>query len=191
MKAGRTVQPAPRHGVAGRTSRVITMTCSFTADTDGYVYDLCRHPRRRARARRPARAADRRGRGRRPVGRRAGSGRARSGPTAPARRPIATGSAARDARRRPAPAHRAARLRHRLDRHRRAAAPPRGRHHRHDQPRSRRLVPPPARADEWLLQDVQSLVNAGGRGTLRGVIRDTAGHDRRVDGAGDAAAASL
>ncbi|MEN3273191.1 MAG: acyl-CoA thioesterase, partial [Actinomycetota bacterium] len=26
----------------------------------------------------------------------------------------------------------------------------------------------PARADEWLLQDVQSLVNAGGRGTLRG-----------------------
>ena len=33
----------------------------------------------------------------------------------------------------------------------------------------------PARADEWLLQDVQSLVNAGGRGTLRGVIRDTHG----------------
>ena len=29
----------------------------------------------------------------------------------------------------------------------------------------------PARADEWMLQDVQSLVNAGGRGTLRGVIR--------------------
>ena len=34
----------------------------------------------------------------------------------------------------------------------------------------------PARADEWLLQDVQSLVNAGGRGTLRGVIRNTQGH---------------
>jgi acyl-CoA thioesterase-2 len=33
----------------------------------------------------------------------------------------------------------------------------------------------PARADQWLLQDVQSLVNAGGRGTLRGVIRDTQG----------------
>jgi acyl-CoA thioesterase-2 len=33
----------------------------------------------------------------------------------------------------------------------------------------------PARADEWLLQDVQSLVNAGGRGTLRGVIRNTDG----------------
>ena len=33
----------------------------------------------------------------------------------------------------------------------------------------------PARADEWLLQDVQSLVNAGGRGTLRGVIRDERG----------------
>jgi len=32
-----------------------------------------------------------------------------------------------------------------------------------------------ARADEWLLQDVQSLVNAGGRGTLRGVIRDSNG----------------
>ena len=33
----------------------------------------------------------------------------------------------------------------------------------------------PARADDWLLQDVQSLVNAGGRGTLRGVIRDRHG----------------
>ena len=33
----------------------------------------------------------------------------------------------------------------------------------------------PARADEWLLQDVQSLVNAGGRGLLRGVIRDVDG----------------
>lgn len=33
----------------------------------------------------------------------------------------------------------------------------------------------PARADEWLLQDVQSLVNAGGRGVLRGVIRDAQG----------------
>ena len=33
----------------------------------------------------------------------------------------------------------------------------------------------PARVDDWLLQDVQSLVNAGGRGTLRGVIRDRDG----------------
>jgi acyl-CoA thioesterase II len=33
----------------------------------------------------------------------------------------------------------------------------------------------PARADEWLFQDVQSLVNAGGRGTLRGVIRNRQG----------------
>jgi acyl-CoA thioesterase-2 len=33
----------------------------------------------------------------------------------------------------------------------------------------------PTRADEWHLQDVQSLVNAGGRGTLRGVIRDVRG----------------
>lgn len=33
----------------------------------------------------------------------------------------------------------------------------------------------PVRADQWLLQDVQSLVNAGGRGTLRGVIRDRNG----------------
>jgi acyl-CoA thioesterase-2 len=33
----------------------------------------------------------------------------------------------------------------------------------------------PARVDDWLLQDVQSLVNAGGRGTLRGVIRDAGG----------------
>jgi acyl-CoA thioesterase-2 len=33
----------------------------------------------------------------------------------------------------------------------------------------------PVRVDSWLLQDVQSLVNAGGRGTLRGVIRDPQG----------------
>lgn len=33
----------------------------------------------------------------------------------------------------------------------------------------------PSRADQWHLQDVQSLVNAGGRGTLRGVIRDRNG----------------
>jgi acyl-CoA thioesterase-2 len=33
----------------------------------------------------------------------------------------------------------------------------------------------PARADDWHFQDVQSLVNAGGRGTLRGVIRDRQG----------------
>jgi acyl-CoA thioesterase-2 len=34
----------------------------------------------------------------------------------------------------------------------------------------------PARADEWLFYDVQSLVNAGGRGMLRGVMRDREGH---------------
>jgi acyl-CoA thioesterase-2 len=33
----------------------------------------------------------------------------------------------------------------------------------------------PARADEWLFYDVQSLVNAGGRGLLRGVMRDVDG----------------
>jgi acyl-CoA thioesterase-2 len=33
----------------------------------------------------------------------------------------------------------------------------------------------PARADEWLFYDVQSLVNAGGRGLLRGVMRDIDG----------------
>ncbi|HZN15309.1 MAG TPA: acyl-CoA thioesterase domain-containing protein [Acidimicrobiales bacterium] len=33
----------------------------------------------------------------------------------------------------------------------------------------------PARADDWLFYDVQSLVNAGGRGLLRGVMRDQAG----------------
>src|SRR3712207_7701905 len=37
----------------------------------------------------------------------------------------------------------------------------------------------PARVDDWLLQDVQSLVNAGGRGTLRGVLRDRGGRDRK------------
>lgn len=34
----------------------------------------------------------------------------------------------------------------------------------------------PARADNWLFYDVQSLVNAGGRGLLRGVMRDLDGH---------------
>ena len=33
----------------------------------------------------------------------------------------------------------------------------------------------PARADSWLFYDVHSLVNAGGRGLLRGVIRDREG----------------
>ena len=33
----------------------------------------------------------------------------------------------------------------------------------------------PARADDWLFYDVQSLVNAGGRGLLRGAMRDPAG----------------
>jgi acyl-CoA thioesterase-2 len=33
----------------------------------------------------------------------------------------------------------------------------------------------PARADEWLFYDVHSLVNAGGRGLLRGVMRDREG----------------
>lgn len=33
----------------------------------------------------------------------------------------------------------------------------------------------PARADEWLFYDVQSVVNAGGRGLLRGVMRDEDG----------------
>ncbi len=33
----------------------------------------------------------------------------------------------------------------------------------------------PARADDWLYYDVESLVNAGGRGLLRGVMRDAGG----------------
>jgi acyl-CoA thioesterase-2 len=33
----------------------------------------------------------------------------------------------------------------------------------------------PARADDWLYYDVESLVNAGGRGLLRGVMRDEQG----------------
>jgi len=33
----------------------------------------------------------------------------------------------------------------------------------------------PARADEWLFFDVHSLVNTGGRGTLRGTLRDLQG----------------
>ena len=37
----------------------------------------------------------------------------------------------------------------------------------------------PAAADDWLLYDVQSLVHAGGRGTIRGVLYD---RDRRLVG---------
>ena len=74
-----------------------------------------------------------------------------------------------------APARRAARLRHRLDRHRRPAAAPRGRHDRHGEPRPCGWFHRPARADEWLFYDVHSLVNAGGRGLLRGVMRDADG----------------
>ena len=33
----------------------------------------------------------------------------------------------------------------------------------------------PARADDWHFYDVESLVNAGGRGLLSGVIRDREG----------------
>jgi acyl-CoA thioesterase-2 len=33
----------------------------------------------------------------------------------------------------------------------------------------------PARADDWLYYDIESLVNAGGRGLLRGVMRDADG----------------
>lgn len=33
----------------------------------------------------------------------------------------------------------------------------------------------PARADEWLFYDVHSLVNAGGRGLLRGAMHDREG----------------
>ncbi len=33
----------------------------------------------------------------------------------------------------------------------------------------------PARADDWLFYDVHSLVNAGGRGLLRGAMRDREG----------------
>ena len=44
----------------------------------------------------------------------------------------------------------------------------------------------PARADDWLFYDVQSLVNAGGRGLLRGVMRDTDGQRHRLGRAGDA-----
>jgi acyl-CoA thioesterase II len=32
------------------------------------------------------------------------------------------------------------------------------------------------RADEWLCFDVEALVNAGGRGLLRGTMHDTDGH---------------
>ena len=45
----------------------------------------------------------------------------------------------------------------------------------HGEPRPRGLVPPPGHADEWLFYDVHSLVNAGGRGLLRGVMRDATG----------------
>ena len=46
----------------------------------------------------------------------------------------------------------------------------------------------PARIDEWLLQDVQCVVNAGGRGALARRHPQHQRRDRRVDGPGDAVA---
>ena len=140
VKAGRTFNL--HHVTASQDGKpVITMTCSFTTDTDGYVYDLSGIPDGVPLPEdlpEPDDTEDEVG----PWDERW------LGPEPAATRRHPRGDAsplvppAPNARRRPAPAHRAARLRHRLDRHRWAAPPPRRRHHRHDQSRSRRLVPP-------------------------------------------------
>jgi acyl-CoA thioesterase-2 len=120
VKAGRTFNL--HHVTASQDGKpVITMTCSFTTDTDGYVYDLSGIPDGvPLHTALLGYATDWTGVGGRPLH--------LEGDT--------TGMISLD---------------HTAWFHR------------------------PARADDWLLQDVQSLVNAGGRGTLRGVIRNPQG----------------
>ena len=71
---------------------VITMTCSFTADTDGYVYDLSGIPDGVPLPDDLPEPDDAERRGR-PVGRALARAQSRCDPTAPARRRTATGSA--------------------------------------------------------------------------------------------------
>ena len=173
MKEGRAFDL--HHVTASQDGKpVMTMTCSFTADTEGYVYDLSGIPAgvplpddlpEPDEVRDEAGPWDERWVG--------ASARARTGP---ARRRTGTGSAS--------PATWATT---RTCTRRCSATPPTG-------PASAggrwtstgdttgmisldhaAWFHRPARVDEWLLQDVQSLVNAGGRGTLRGVIRDLDG----------------
>ena len=151
------------------------MACSFTADTDGYVYDLSGIPDGVALPdelpepdERPTTSPVR--------GTCGGSDPVPCDPTGPARRPTGTGSAS--------PSTWATT---RTCTRRCSATPPTGPasaggpwHLEGDTTGMISLdhaawFHRPARADEWLLQDVQSLVNAGGRGTLRGVIRDLDG----------------
>ena len=174
VKAGRTFNLHQRHRVAGRQA--------------GHHDDLLVHhrhrrlrvrpvrdPRRRAPARGPPRTRRHRGRGR-AVGRRAGSGPARCDPTAPARRRTATGSACPDALDDDPHLHTAL-LGYATDWTGIGGRP------LHLEGDTTGMISldhaawfhRPARADDWLLQDVQSLVNAGGRGTLRGVIRNPQG----------------
>ena len=157
------------------------MTCSFTADTDGYVYDLPG-----ARDIPPtARAAVEPGPGR---GSRTSSARRRPRPTARASRRTACGSASRSAL--PDDPHlHTALLGFATDWTGIGGRP------LHLDGDTTGMVSldhaawfhRPARADEWLFYDVHSLVNAGGRGLLRGVMRDARRAGRRLGRAGDAA----
>ena len=158
---------------------MLDMSCSFTADTDGYVYDLPGGD-----VPRPKRSTSSVDRGR---GSRTTSGSDAGGRTAPASRRIACGSASR----------------HELpdDEHLHTALlgfatdwTGIGGRPLHLEGDITGMVSldhaawfhRPARADEWLFYDVHSLVNAGGRGLLRGAIRDPEGPRRRLGRAGDA-----
>ena len=151
------------------------MTCSFTTDTDGYVYDLSGIPDGRAPTRRPPRTRRHRGRGR------ARGTSVGSGPVAV--RPDGTREAThRHWFRLPRaldddPHLHTALLGYATDW---TGIGGRPLHLEGDITGMISLdhaawFHRPARADDWLLQDVQSLVNAGGRGTLRGVIRNPQG----------------
>ena len=162
-----------RHVVVTQDGKpVLELSCSFTADTDGYVYDL------------PARGdvpspddAALHSEGGPGPGSRRGSARRRPPPTARGSRRTASGSASRAELPDDVHLHTAllgfasdwtgvggrplhldddiqgmVSLDHAVWFHR------------------------PARADEWLLYDVHSLVNAGGRGLLRGAMHDANGH---------------
>ena len=178
VKAGRTFNL--HHVTASQDGKpVITMTCSFTDRHRRLRVRPVGDPRRRAPARGPPRARRRRVRGR-PVGRALARAERRCDPTAPARRRTATGSAC------PAdldddPHLHTALLGYATDWTGIGGRP------LHLDGDTTGMISldhaawfhRPARADEWLLQDVQSLVNAGGRGTLRGVIRNTQGRSSR------------
>lgn len=172
IKAGRTFN-LHRVTASQDGKPVIMATCSFTTDTDGYVYDLSGIPEDVPP---PEDLPEPDG-----TENEVGPWDVRwVGPSA--MRPDGTREAThRHWFRMPRPLdddphlHRAPRVRHRLDRRGRSARPLDGDTAGMISLDHSAWFHRPARADNWLFQDVHSLVNAGGRGTLRGLIRNPQG----------------